>query len=735
MEPIDSNHISCPKTVPLIAPQLPPRPRTWQLTISSYLRKWSYTCILLVAALYIAPLLQALLQGYFRGSRFYHGQQNEPISETTDSWIEWLDITPSEELRWQPCPGFYNANHQCARLTVPMDYHRPLNESAGNPKVHLALIMIPGANRTEDPATYAEAPILVNPGGPGGSGVWFAELTGPSLQQLVGNQHDIIGFDPRGVGASTPKADCFVSPDDPSGIPGRNIAYANRLLWLTSGHDVGLTNSSSIALSKLDARARALAKLCQRVDESQTDHSIFRYSSTPNVARDMVSIINAWDEWRSQTAQPIQQPELPHPSHEPQTLDYDTDTGMKGSLRGKLVYWGFSYGTLLGATFASMFPDKVGRIILDGVVHADYYVNPMWMSSIVDADAIWERFFVYCAEAGSACKLYRTGDRPEDIKKRFNELMSLLEEHPAVVLPRDANIPALVTASDVKKTIFFAGLYAPISGFPLVAQTLNLILEDKLGDATAVGAGLLSLCGNITMPIWFDDALKVIACSDKRYKLDENVAELQHRFEEMASASWFADVWFGTDSNLGCSGWGIESKDPPMRWDDHPAHKPTPIETSFPILFLSNTLDPVTPLSHALDMTRKFANASFVEQDGAGHCSLSCISTCTLTHIRAYLNDGIVPPEPKFNSDFGNDGQWPTCTCYEKPWTIHDFTGTKETVDGRDQITSSDLKAFEELRSQFTAFTLHQQLEYDNQLMTQLVTNSKLPIPVCCRKN
>ncbi|TGJ86163.1 hypothetical protein E0Z10_g2612 [Xylaria hypoxylon] len=658
-----------------------------------------------------------IIRTRFRGDSHDHVLNEGHVSESAQLWTEWLDITPSEKLKWQPCFGIYGPNLQCARLTVPMDYSRPLNESADHPKVHLALIMVTGAGRTQDPSTYAEAPLLVNPGGPGSSGVLFAQLRANSFQFLVGDQHDVIGFDPRGVGASTPKADCFASPDSSNGVPGRNIAYMNRLTWLVSGQEIGLTNSSNVALNKLNARARTIAKLCRRVDESEGDSSIFRHMTTPNSARDMLSIVQSWDEWRSssQTIQPVQ-PAAVHLPSDQQTLGGSEKSTT--SLQGKLVYWGFSYGTLLGATFASMFPNKVGRIVLDGVVHADHYVNPTWESSLRDADAIWDKFFIYCAERGTPCQFYRTGDGPEDIRNRFRETLSLLEEQPATVILPDTNLPALVTASDVKKSIFFAGLYAPTVGFPVIAELLDRAFNDRLGDI-AKGAGMVSLCSNIALPVWPDDAMRGIACSDKRHKLDESVAGLQARFEKAASYSWFADVWFGTEPALGCNGWEIESKDPPMRWDDHPAHKPALIETSFPILVLSNTLDPVTPLSHALEMTRKFANASIVEQDGIGHCSLSCVSGCTIAHLRAYLNEGIVPPPPKFTSDSSNDGQWPTCQCFDKPWTTSDYE-TEESLS-RLSVNRSHTQAYEELRAQFSVFTLSQQLDYNNPLKTYLV--------------
>ncbi|KAK5630776.1 hypothetical protein RRF57_006491 [Xylaria bambusicola] len=700
-------------------PQKSPDAQSRQPTIWGHLQKWKYIYVLIVVALTCSAKLQSRFREHFNS----HNALNEdPISESTELWTEWLDITPSEKLRWQPCFGIYGPNFQCARLTVPMDYTRPLNESADNPEVHLALIMATGAGRTEDRLTYAEAPILINPGGPGGSGVAFAQVRANSMLQVVGDQHDIIGFDPRGVGASTPKADCFASSDSPSGVSGRNTAYMNRLTWLVGGQGIGLTNSSNMALTTLSARSAAMNKLCQRVDESEGDGSIFRHMSTPNIARDMLSIVEAWDEWRSSTqSTPITQPETAYSPAQDQS--FDDQNKSKTILQGKLVYWGFSYGTFLGATFASMFPDRVGRLMLDGVVHADRYVNPTWEGSIGDADAIWDKFFVYCTDANTSCSFYRTGDGPEDIRKRFRETLSLLEEQPATVFLPDTNLPGIVTASDVKKSIFFAGLYAPTLGFPLIAELLDHAFNGKLGEI-AQGASMASMCGNITLPAYPDDAMRGIACSDKQHRLNENVTGLWDRFEKAATYSWFADVWFGIEPNLGCNRWDIKSKVPPMRWGDRPDKRPALIETSFPILFLSNTLDPVTPLGHALDMTRKFANASIIEQDGLGHCTLSCVSSCTIGHLRAYINEGIVPPPPKFESDSGNKGQWPKCKCLDKPWTSPAY-GEEESLASF-PVTKSHRQGYEELRAQFSAFTLSRQLDHNNPLKAYLVKRSGL---------
>ena len=443
-------------------------------------------------------------------------------------------ITPSEKLEWHPCFG---DTFRCARLTVPMDYHRPLNESAEHPKVHLALMLLPSqkgnASGGGDPASYGESPLLVNPGGPGGSGTGFMQITGSMFQDVVGRHRDVIGFDPRGVGATTPPTDCFAVPEERR-RDGADVSMINRLTWLISGHDVGLVNSSDVALGKIDVRARALAKLCKKADDLHGENSIFRYANTANVARDMLSIVDAWDEWRS--ASQDGKTELPkEPAADAPSAQHEAPGGdpvRNLSTKGKLVYWGFSYGSLLGATFAAMFPDRVGRVVLDGVVDADHYVEPTWVDSLVDADAIWEAFFTGCHEAGYKCKFYRDGDSIDDLRERFYALMDQLQERPAIVIPSApaANFPILITASDIKVAVF-ASLYAPNAAFAQIALLLDLILEN--GMSPWAGAPVLPhFCHGTSSISLFNEAQAAIMCSDKRYKVKCPVPMSGSRGEE-----------------------------------------------------------------------------------------------------------------------------------------------------------------------------------------------------------
>lgn len=251
-----------------------------------------------------------------------------------------------------------------------MDYNRPLNASADNPKVHIALVLVPGKHSGAQKASTS--PLILNPGGPGGSGAQFALMAGTMLQEIVGEEQDIIGFDPRGIGATTPRADCFAYPldgsnRDPSETSSEDYIRGNfhRTMWLTAGRDIGNVNSSADTLEKLDTRARTIAKLCGEKDAVYGNNSILKYVHTPSVAHDMLSIVDAWDEWRARIGD-LDKDEVGElqsredKATEPPTASLDT--------KGKLVYWGFSYGVCILCGITSIY-----SVLIGGVRH---YLEP-----------------------------------------------------------------------------------------------------------------------------------------------------------------------------------------------------------------------------------------------------------------------------------------------------------------------------------------------------------------------
>lgn len=143
-----------------------------------------------------------------------------------------------------------------------------------------------------------------------------------------------------------------------------------------------------------------------------------------------------------------------------------------------------------------------------------------------------------------------------------------------------------------------------------------------------------------------------------------------------------------------CVGWDIDHVDPPsIDWDKFPLKDRDPVNTSFPILFVSNSRDPVTPIRSGLAQSRKFLNAGFIEQMAEGHCSSSMISICTMRKIQAYFTKGIVPEKPHFDNpgdaDGGFTGNWTTCEVDQRPWGVPGLD-----VHAKSKYTAKELVLF-----------------------------------------
>ncbi|KAK0732924.1 TAP-like protein-domain-containing protein, partial [Lasiosphaeria miniovina] len=575
-------------------------------------------------------------------------------------------ITPSAELEWQPCYDFINPLLQCARLTVPLDYNHPQAQSCISPKVHIALLLLPAKNAN---TTSVRSPMLINPGGPGGSGVLLALSLAPEFQTIFGEDQPIIGFDPRGIGYTTPQADCWATPPPCDGCPedtGKGLGH--RLEWLNMNAVFGGVNSSNIALKYLEAGQRAVNDMCREKDSQLDGQSIFGHASTAHVARDMISIVDAWER-RADKDQHAAAAENP--------------------TKGKLVYWGFSYGTYLGATFASMFPDRVGRLLLDGVVDAELYPTPMWRDSLVDTDKILGEFFRLCAEVGTKCKLYRDGDTSADVEHRYYSIFDGLSANPITFTHPDSFFPVIIRASFIK-TLVFSIMYSPAQLFPLLGILLDFLYERQHEQLAALFQDPQLHCllpGNALTGL-LTDAQRAIMCSDKIRPVNMTLDEIRSEFEAVAETSQFADIWTGI--MLQCNNWDIAK---PHRVASEStllqAVRGSKIETAFPILFLSNTYDPVTPLVAAVKMALAFKDAGLLEQKAYGHCTISSASLCTALAVRDYVLHGKVPPPPVVHGKDYLAGRWTTCEADQTPWRQYNPAATAS-VSAVDEADARD---------------------------------------------
>ncbi|RDX41811.1 hypothetical protein OH76DRAFT_1499871 [Lentinus brumalis] len=153
----------------------------------------------------------------------------------TDADFDWYALEPKRGLAWVPC----YSGQKCARLLLPFDYDTP-----DGPTTAIAIRMKPATDKKNYRGT-----IFLNPGGPGGSGTEFVGRLGKNIGDVVGPSFDLLGFDPRGTGFTTPVAWCFNSDSE-------------RAIWTTQeGHQ--LLNASDHSVGLFHARAKLLGERCQ----------------------------------------------------------------------------------------------------------------------------------------------------------------------------------------------------------------------------------------------------------------------------------------------------------------------------------------------------------------------------------------------------------------------------------------------------------------------------------------
>ncbi|MFI6943598.1 alpha/beta hydrolase [Streptomyces sp. NPDC050418] len=203
----------------------------------------------------------------------------------------------SSTIQWKDCATENYPTLQCGSLKVPLNHAKP-----GGKKITLALSRVP---HTSSKKAY-QGPLLVNPGGPGGSGLSMAGFVAGSLPKKVASTYDVIGFDPRGVGRSEPALDCrpgHFDPVRPDTVP--------------VSHSVERANLK---------RAKAFADAC-----GKKYGSLLQYIDTVSAVRDMDAIRKALGA-------------------------------------NKINYFGYSYGTYLGSVYAKLYPQRVRRAVLDSIV-------------------------------------------------------------------------------------------------------------------------------------------------------------------------------------------------------------------------------------------------------------------------------------------------------------------------------------------------------------------------------
>ncbi|MGH3483998.1 MAG: alpha/beta hydrolase [Nocardioidaceae bacterium] len=402
--------------------------------------------------------------------------------------------------------------------------------------------------------------LFINPGGPGGSGQNYVDSFAPQMSSEVLDNYDIIGFDPRGVAESDP----LVCLDD---------AELDELVAFDPDPDTPAEADEAREL------VRGLGEGC--VDAGELSAHV----STVEVARDL-------DILRAVVGDP------------------------------KLTYYGASYGTLIGATYAELFPERVGRFVLDGAIDPALSATELNIQQAAGFQTALEAYIDYCVSSGE-CPL---GSDPQSAMDQLMGFLDGLDQEPL-----DSGDPD----RPLTQSLGFYGIALPLYSedfWPLLTQGLTAALD---GDGSLL-LGFADTYLSRTPAGYSDNSAQVIYavnCLDHPVQLsDQQISDSESRYEQVSPVFGRIFAW----SMISCSEWPIQPEQPAPDIDGAGAA---------PIVVIGTTRDPATPYHWADALAGHLQSGVLVSRDGDGHTGYHMGNDCVDEAIDAYLVDGTVPQD------------------------------------------------------------------------------------------
>ena len=453
----------------------------------------------------------------------------------------------AQKVSWKAC-----GENECATVRAPLDWD---DDSLGT--IDLAL------ERHVATGTDSKGSLLLNPGGPGQSGIAFL---GSALAHIIGPDvlaaYDIVAFDPRGTGASTA---------------------------VRCG---GGTEVDAFLTSDVDIRSQA-----------DLDAARARVADVGTACLDATG------------------PLMAHVDTSSAAKDLDLLRALVGD--EKLNYLGYSYGTFLGATYAGLFPDKVGRFVLDGALDPSMTNDELGLQQAEGFEKALRAYVADC-QAGRGCPLTGTVD------DGVGQIRRLVDR--AKARPLDAG-----EAGTVNGALAFYGIILTLyddASWPYLTTALTEAISQNTGQTLLQLANLYldrnpdgTYSSNSMM------AFTAINCLDypvASRTFDELVA---FATEVAAAAPTFGDQFA---MSAGCEA-----------WPERPTREPAQIHAAGagPILVVGTTGDPATPYAWAQSLAAQLDSGHLLTWEGQGHTAYGRGGACVSDVVEGYLIDGTVPAD------------------------------------------------------------------------------------------
>lgn len=511
----------------------------------------SHRRILPLTALLMASAL--LLSGCFPFTFPSGGGGSQTVDTSTDEAVEpGLEAFYKQELTWYDLGSRVDET----TVTVPLDWDDP-----GGATIEIAVAR---HNATRD----SMGSMLMNPGGPGGSGYDFVANSAAYIVtgDVLAN-YDIIGFDPRGVGQST-GIECYTDPND-----------KDELLYGTFDADYGtqgwIDELTEVQSDWIDACVENTGDLLGNLDAA-------------SVARDM-----------------------------------DVLRAVLGD--EKLTYLGYSYGTYLGAVYAELFPEKVGRMVLDGAVDPLVGDLDALATQMAGFESAYRAFLEYCF-----------GDNDCPFSGSVNAAMQQTEN-----LILDAGDDGL-TSSDgrvLDTATIGTGLIQNLYSDSLWPRLVQMLADLDAGEAELTFESADDYNGRYEGPYYDGNGYEIytaVTCNEGTLGTDgvsplEGLAVIEQRAPYLGFATALDDY---VALDVTCSNWPYPAAVMPTSYA---------AEGAPPILVVGTTNDPATPYSQAVSLANQLSSGVLITYEGEGHTIYAGGVACVDDTVDAYFLRGEVP--------------------------------------------------------------------------------------------
>ena len=500
------------------------------------------------------------------------GNSTDSSDDSSQAGVpQGLESFYDQDIDWQDCSDG-TSPFQCGTVTVPLDYGNP-----GGQTITIALKKLPASDGDAEHGS-----LFTNPGGPGGSGIRELEAQATALPEELRASYDIVGFDPRGVGQSTPIT-CWTDEDISQALAD---AQNGKISDVVPSNTISSKNLS--AQEKMDRGAADTARCAQHSEVPE----LLDHVGTRNVARDL-------------------------------------DVLRATSGDATLNYLGVSYGTHIGAVYADLFPGRVGRAVLDGAMDP----SQRWVDGEAEVTAFKEgvlhQYVEHC-QTQDGCPL--NGSTDEAIAQ-LTAFVDGLDQAP-LTAPDSS-----VTVNTQEATTIIQHYAVEKPDWDALTAMLAPAMNNRNG-ALMVTAKQSTLASQL--PTTAEQAVAgantlfmsaAVICNDY-----PDTADTVSDWDAQAAAERKTSPFFGGTSHgldAYCRGWGHRAQTPPQE---------THAEGSDPILVVGLTNDSRTLYPWAQSLTDQLDNGHLLTVEGYGHVTFGS-NACATAAMTDFLVNGTVPAE------------------------------------------------------------------------------------------